>query len=91
MGTTLEVVPGLVEVEMPRSEVAIEVEEIENKSDRRGATVGEKRPEMRGIPGLGSGIINRLADNLRQMGGRVEPYGADAILTPASARILYGL
>ena len=53
--------------------------------------MGEKRPEMRGIPGLGSGIINRLADNLRQMGGRVEPYGADAILTPASARILYGL
>jgi hypothetical protein len=29
--------------------------------------------EMRGIPGLGIGIVNRLADNLRQMGGRVEP------------------
>ena len=64
---------------------------IENNSDRKGATVGEKSTEIRGIPGLGSGIINGLADNLRQMGGWVEPYGADAILTPASARILYAL
>jgi hypothetical protein len=31
--------------------------------------VGEKRAGMRGIPGLGIGIVNQLADNLRQMGG----------------------
>jgi hypothetical protein len=35
--------------------------------------VGEKRGGMRGIPGLVIGIIKQLADNLRQMGGRVEP------------------
>ena len=35
--------------------------------------MGENRAGIRGIPGLGIGIINRLADNLRQMGGRVEP------------------
>ena len=34
---------------------------------------GEKSTEMWGNPGLGIGIINGLADNLRQMGGRVEP------------------
>jgi len=46
---------------------------------------------IRGDPGLGIGIVNRLADNLRQMGGGgSNPYGAVAILTPASARILYG-
>ena len=33
-------------------------------SDRE--ETGEKRAEMWGIPGLGIGIINRLADNLRQ-------------------------
>ena len=76
---------------MPRSQM-VEVEEIEKRRGRKGATVGEKEAGMRGILGLGIGIINQLADNLRQMGGgRVEPYGADAILTPASARILYAL
>ena len=35
--------------------------------------MGEKEEGMRGIPGLGIGIVNQLADNLRQMGGRVEP------------------
>ena len=69
----------------------VEVEVIEKRRGRKGATVGEKEAGMRGILGLGIGIINQLADNLRQMGGWVEPYGADAILTPASARILYGL
>ena len=52
---------------------------------------GEKSTEMWGNPGLGIGIINGLADNLRQMGGGSNPYGADAIATPASARTLYGL
>jgi hypothetical protein len=53
--------------------------------------VREKEEGMRNNPRLGIGIINRLADNLRQMGGGSNPYGVDAILTPASARILYGL
>jgi hypothetical protein len=64
---------------MPRSEVG------RDRGER------EERGEKRGIPGLGIGIINRLANNLRQMGGRSNPYGTDAILTPASARTLYGL
>jgi len=50
----------------------VEVEEIEKRRGRR-ATVGEKEAGMRDIPGLGIGIIKRLADDLRQMGGRVEP------------------
>jgi hypothetical protein len=68
----------------------VEVEEIENETGekRTGRTRWGRR---RGIPGLGIGFINGLADNLRQMGGGSNPYGADAILTPASARILYGL
>ena len=31
--------------------------------------MGEKRAGMRGTPQLGIRIVNRLADNLRQMGG----------------------
>ena len=42
----------------------------------------EKEEGMRNNPRLGIGIINRLADNLRQMGGGSNPYGVDAILTP---------
>ena len=64
-GTTLEVVPGLVEVEMTRSEMR------SRSSDRE--ETGEKSTEIRGNPGFGIGIINGLAVNLRQMGGWVEP------------------
>ena len=62
----------------------VEVEEIEKRQRERST-------EIRGNPGLGIGIVNRLADNRLTMGGGSNPYGGDAILTPASARILYAL
>jgi hypothetical protein len=65
----------------------VEVEEIEKRRREEGSHGG-------GEGGASLGSASGSPTDWRTIcdrGGWVDPYGADAILTPASARILYGL
>jgi hypothetical protein len=62
----------------------VEVEEIEKRRERRTRRYGA-------ILGSASGSSNDWRAICARWGGGSNPYGADAILTPAPARILYAL
>ena len=82
----LEVVPGLVEVEMTRSEVGSRGSR--TTAMRKGVPVGEKRGGILGHPSVRHQHRQPIGGQSARWGGGSNPYGADAIVTPASARTL---